>query len=622
MNNAAINVSSVEDYTGSSSNETFVINTISSGGSRAVLDGAGGLDVLDARNVFAGSTTMFFTDSLIEGVNGFSFGDFDAVNFEQIYGNSSRNNWFLLQRLDYQVVVHGGEGNDWFATSFGERGARTADQLYGHGGDDYFNVRYLDQAYGGAGDDVFSLSGSSEDLSGSLADGGTGIDTLELSFGWTADLSNGFADSPFSGSLDRYSITNIENVEVYAWRSYHSSVSGDSGRNVLSVNDDFNDGSVGVFFNGRAGSDLLLGSKGSDELIGGAGKDILHGEDGNDLLYGGSGPDVLSGGAGGDVLNGGAGIDTASYARSMAGVDVSLLRGTGLHGDAQGDTLTDLESLEGTGLADTLEGNEDANVLDGLGGADILNGLGGADTLNGGDGKDTLFGQGGEDTIRGGANVDVISGGSGADRIFGDEGSDSIDGDTGSDWIDGGEGDDAIFGGTGSDQLIGGAGDDVLNGEGFTDIILGGDGADILSGGGSSDDLYGGSQADQLFGNNAKDFLDGGSDDDFLNGGRGNDELHGGQGDDILIGSIGDDQLFGEHGADIFAFRANHGSDRIFDFEDGTDLIEFDINSLNDIGDLTLTNVFAGVDIDYGTGTIRVLGLDDTDFSNADFVFL
>jgi len=52
---------------------------------------------------------------------------------------------------------------------------------------------------------------------------------------------------------------------------------------------------------------------------------------------------------------------------------------------------------------------------------------------------------------------------------------------------------------------------------------------------------------------------------------------------------------------------------RIFDFEDGTDLIEFDINSVN---------VFAGVDIDYGTGTIRVLGLDDTDFSSADFVFL
>ena len=37
--------------------------------------------------------------------------------------------------------------------------------------------------------------------------------------------------------------------------------------------------------------------------------------------------------------------------------------------------------------------------------------------------------------------------------------------------------------------------------------------------------------------------------------------------------------------------------------------------------DLTLTDVFAGVDIDYGTGTIRVIGLSDSDFSSADFIF-
>ncbi len=310
IHDQTINVDSVTDYSGGALNDLFVLNAISSGLPDAVLDGAGGLNTLDARNVFVGFSTMYFRDIVVDGQDGFTVGDFLAVNFQQVYGSGSKGNWFLLQNVDYEIVLHGGEGNDWFATSFGPSGARTADQMYGYGGDDFFNVRPLDQAFGGTGNDTFDLYPTTGDLTGSLVDGGSGIDTLDLSFGWTVDLSKGFADSPFAGTSDKYSISSIENVEVDAWRGYLSQVSGSSGNNVITVDSKYDDGSVGVVFAGRGGNDLLSGSIGYDALKGGAGRDILMGRGGRDGLAGGGGRDTLKGGAGNDTLSGGRGNDT------------------------------------------------------------------------------------------------------------------------------------------------------------------------------------------------------------------------------------------------------------------------------------------------------------------------
>ena len=68
----------------------------------------------------------------------------------------------------------------------------------------------------------------------------------------------------------------------------------------------------------------------------------------NNLLIGNSGNNVLAGLGGADHLDGGAGMgDTASYAASTSGVTVSLVTGTGSGGDAQGDTLTNIENLTG-----------------------------------------------------------------------------------------------------------------------------------------------------------------------------------------------------------------------------------------------------------------------------------
>ena len=385
-----IYVDRVDNFTGSELNELFLLSAISSGLPSVVLDGAGGLDTLDARNVFAGYTTMFFRDVVVNGENGFSFGDYEAVNFEQIYGNSTLNNWFLVQYLDHEVVLHGGEGDDWFGASFGPREAPTSDIFYGYGGDDYFSVRRMDQAFGGDGNDIFSLTADSGDLTGSFVDGGAGNDTLEVGFGWTVDLSNSFADSPFSGSLDRYVVENVENVEVYAWRGYFSHVTGDSGNNFLSVDDGFNDGSVGVHFDGLGGHDTLSGSKGSD------------------TLNGGEGNDTLIGGEGSDTLDGGAGNDTVSYADATAGVLVDLAAATNNIGDAASDTFSSIENLTGTSHTDHLSGDGFANILTGNAGVDTLFGMDGDDILFGGLDDDVLAGGKGDDTVTGGQGVDTF----------------------------------------------------------------------------------------------------------------------------------------------------------------------------------------------------------------------
>ncbi len=172
-----------------------------------------------------------------------------------------------------------------------------------------------------------------------------------------------------------------------------------------------------------AQGDQIDGTDGINDLIyGNGGNDSINAGLGNDSVYGGDGNDTLIGGVGSDLLDGGTGIDLADYTASTAGVNVNLLTGTGTGGDAQGDTLTGIENLQGSNQNDTLTGDGNANVLTGGGGADLLNGGAGNDTLQGGVGNDTLIGGIGSDVLNGGVGDDVIFGTIG-DTVNGGEGS-------------------------------------------------------------------------------------------------------------------------------------------------------------------------------------------------------
>ena len=175
--------------------------------------------------------------------------------------------------------------------------------------------------------------------------------------------------------------------------------------------DDILDGGEGGdFLSGDEGDDTLEGGAGDDHIEGGEGDDTVDGGEGNDLILGDAGDDHLEGGAGADSIDGGEGTDYADYRNAEVGVRVNLALETGQvdfdgsHGfaancnEAVGDTLSNVEVVEGSEHNDWLTGDDNANWLVGNGGNDRLEGGGGQDTLYGLDGDDTLLGGAGTDS--------------------------------------------------------------------------------------------------------------------------------------------------------------------------------------------------------------------------------
>jgi len=113
-----------------------------------------------------------------------------------------------------------------------------------------------------------------------------------------------------------------------------------------------------------------IGGDGDDAIAGNFQANALFGMRGDDTLLGGDGDDTLSGGPGADSLDGGTGIDVTTYAGSLQPVAVDLQSGNGSGGDAEGDTLDDIENLTGSASGDTLVGSDVVNTLIGGSGDD------------------------------------------------------------------------------------------------------------------------------------------------------------------------------------------------------------------------------------------------------------
>ena len=316
----------------------------------------------------------------------------------------------------------------------------------------------------------------------------------------------------------------------------------------LSLSDGLAANLGGVVFNGAgtANEDFLVGDATANALNGGAGDDVISGGAGADTLAGDAGDDVLEGGVGADSLDGGEGLDTARYLGSSAGVTVNLVTGAGLGGEAEGDTLSSIEVVQGSQHNDNIIGDAADNRLFGHDGADVMDGAGGDDVLDGGLGADSLAGGAGDDNLDGGAGADTLRGGDGVDRLLG------------------GDGNDQLFGDAGVDHLAGEAGDDVLEGGADNDVLDGGSGADILRGGAG---------------------------DDILIGGAGNDTLEGGLGDDVyqFDASSGDDLIVDSDGVNQIIFAGAGREDLRFD-RSGDDLV---VKAIGTAGSLTLSNYYA-----------------------------
>ena len=123
------------------------------------------------------------------------------------------------------------------------------------------------------------------------------------------------------------------------------------------------------------------GTEKGETITGTREDDVIEGAGGDDELYGDAGFDHLTGGEGADHLDGGAGLDYAEYGDFPVGVAVDLSSGKGHFGTAEGDTLVDIELVNGSAHDDLLIGSSDADTLYGADGNDTLKGMGGADTL-------------------------------------------------------------------------------------------------------------------------------------------------------------------------------------------------------------------------------------------------
>jgi|GEM_PF-2051375 len=268
------------------------------------------------------------------------------------------------------------------------------------------------------------------------------------------------------------------------------------------------------------------------------------------------------------------------------------------------DTLSGIENLIGTALADTITGDDNANTLSAGAGNDVL---------AGGAGDDNLLGEDGNDILNGGVGGDSLSGGSGKDIVNGEDGDDVILQDleayvAGSsgvwDTLDGGDGVDTVdYSGTvfpgGTRPLMGGTGisADLVSGK-VTRYV----GADFNSydtiirienvvGTALDDSLTGDAADNALSGDAGNDVLVGNAGEDMLMGGDGNDILNGGAGNDTLSGDLGTDVINGGDGDDMILQDMQRVNETL-DGGDGSDTVDY---SMTDLAGKKTTGIVANL---------------------------
>lgn len=172
----------------------------------------------------------------------------------------------------------------------------------------------------------------------------------------------------------------------------------------------------------------------------------------------------------------------------------------------------------------------------------------------------------------------------------------------------------------GTDRLVGSSQSDVLLAYGGNDRVNGGAGHDNMSGGDGDDVIAGVGGNDTLKGQNDEDTLYGGDGNDRVYGGNDDDDLSGGSGADRVVGGRGNDELLGGSGADLFVFARSEGTDRVEDFQNGTDHFRI-LSGADRFADLTVTQVGDDVRVALSGTVFFVEDIDAARIGAGDFIF-
>lgn len=588
--------------------------------------------------------------------------------------------------------LNGGDGNDTIDYSDSPMGViinlndgmvRGGDADDDTIGDDIENVRgsaFDDDLTGGTGDNkLWGLDGND------TIEGGAGDDTIEGGMG-KDDLDGGYTDSDTGtdGNQGNSEVNTLSYAGSNAGVTINLGTASANGGHATddtiatyeelspTEDDPGNEIDVATFANvtGSKYRDHLTGNHHDNELTGGAGDDTLKGgaSDAGDRTLTGAElalalrGDVLVGGPGEDVLDGGedmneknnmvpdtsdgaaagamvaASVDWAAYWDAMEGVMVDLSNNSGTGGEAEGDTLINIELIWGSKHADTFIASDGADTIEGDGGSDTVSyeasEMGVTVNLSSATQHRTVLadvttdpdnpvfhaddGESGRPTPETVARpTNGVPKLNAAGEVLT---ADTEDEDTNPN-VNGAAGDrlgsiENLTGSAMGDSLTGDANPNVLKGMGGKDTLSGGAGKDTLDGGAGDDTLYGELAADSSTG----------AGDDMLMGGAGDDTLFGGDGDDTLTGGSGNDDLTGGAGADTFVFStADAGdSDAILDFGDGgtagdkIDLSAFELTAEQVIAATTLrgtgADAYVVINLEaHGGGRITIDDVSDLD---------
>jgi Ca2+-binding RTX toxin-like protein len=420
----------VENITGSSHDDTLGASSVAN-----QIEGGAGTDIVSYANATSAVTVNLalttqagsgwetgdvFTN--VEGVAGSGFND-------TLTGNGSDNILYGNGGVD---TLSGAAGNDILFGGFGDDlliGGAGADEMYGESGTDTVS-------YAGATArvivDLRNMNGIEADAAGDQYSGierWIATDHNDYFYGGSSVTHvTGGAGNDHINYSDSNAAINV-NLSLTTAQANGGFAGGDTLLSIESIEGSWHYGDT---LTGSNANEWFYGLHGNDTLSGGGGNDWLRGDTGGDTIDGGDGYDtyainewsddndwvtvyvdgrtsVGAGAANGDTavnvervyggwanetvvaanglqrFDGNDGFDTIDFQASTAGVtvDLNLVGGTAQTsaGLASDFVLTGVESVLGTGFADTLTGDGNNNTLGGLGGADSLTGDGGNDTF-------------------------------------------------------------------------------------------------------------------------------------------------------------------------------------------------------------------------------------------------